>query len=74
MTPPSFILLFLCGNFTANSQLFCLGMAPNPEVNNKMNNKVDGSVTPKPEPKAKVTCLPYIVTTVILKMFESLNI
>lgn len=32
-------------------------MAPSPEVNNKMNNKVDGSVTPKPEPKSKVTPL-----------------
>ena len=40
-------------------------MAPSPEVNNKMNNKVDGSGTPKPEPKSKVTCL------VILKIFES---
>lgn len=33
----------------------CPGVAPSPEVNNKMNNKVDGTVTPKPEPKSKVT-------------------
>lgn len=30
-------------------------MASGPEVNNKMNNKVDGSTTPKPEPKSKVS-------------------
>lgn len=29
------------------------GMAPSPEMNNKMNNKVDGSGTPKPESKSK---------------------
>uniref|UniRef100_A0A8C6SUQ9 AT rich interactive domain 1Aa (SWI-like) n=1 Tax=Neogobius melanostomus TaxID=47308 RepID=A0A8C6SUQ9_9GOBI len=29
------------------------GMTPSPEMNNKMNNKVDGSVTPKPETKSK---------------------
>ncbi|XP_039868641.1 AT-rich interactive domain-containing protein 1A isoform X2 [Simochromis diagramma] len=29
------------------------GMASSPEMNNKMNNKVDGSVTPKPESKSK---------------------
>lgn len=32
-------------------------MASGPEVNNKMNNKVDGSTTPKPEPKSKVSFL-----------------
>lgn len=36
--------------------MLCLGMASNPEVNNKMNNKVDGNVTPKPESKSKVFC------------------
>lgn len=46
-------------------------MAPSPEVNNKMNNKIDGSVTPKPEPKSKV--LLYAVTTVFLKILKSLN-
>lgn len=30
-------------------------MASGPEVNNKMNNKVDGSTTPKPESKSKVS-------------------
>uniref|UniRef100_A0A3Q3NGA4 AT-rich interaction domain 1Aa n=1 Tax=Mastacembelus armatus TaxID=205130 RepID=A0A3Q3NGA4_9TELE len=29
------------------------GMAPSPEMNNKMNNKVDGSGTPKPDSKSK---------------------
>lgn len=29
------------------------GMAPSPEMNNKINNKVDGSGTPKPETKSK---------------------
>lgn len=42
--------------FIPNSALVCLGMAPSPEMNNKMNNKVDGSGTPKPESKSKVTC------------------
>jgi len=34
-----------------------VGMAPSPEMNNKMNNKVDGGVTPKPESKSKVKIL-----------------
>lgn len=41
--------------FIPISVLVCLGMAPSPEMNNKMNNKVDGGGTPKPEPKSKVT-------------------
>lgn len=37
-------------------------MASSPEMNSKMNNKVDGSVTPKPETKSKVTPLLNIIT------------
>lgn len=48
-------------------------MVPSPEVNNKMNNKVDGTITPKPEPKSKVTCLLHVITKAFVKIFESLD-
>lgn len=35
-------------------------MASGPEVNNKMNNKVDGSTTPKPESKSKVSSVYFL--------------
>lgn len=53
------LLLLLFGTFEVISQLIqtcCVsGMPPNSEVNSKMNNKIDGSVTPKPESKSKVS-------------------
>lgn len=46
----------------------CAGMAPSPEMNNKMNNKVDGSGTPKPDSKSKV------LTLYLLKLMSSCRV
>lgn len=55
------LLLFLSNIYQCPS--LCLGMAPSPEMNNKMNNKVDGSGTPKPEPKSKVRSVSWTNST-----------
>uniref|UniRef100_A0A8C4ZUT8 AT-rich interaction domain 1A n=1 Tax=Gadus morhua TaxID=8049 RepID=A0A8C4ZUT8_GADMO len=46
------------------------GMAPSPEINNKMNNKVDGSVTPKPEPKSKKSNSSTTTNEKITRLYE----
>ncbi|XP_068611439.1 AT-rich interactive domain-containing protein 1A [Brachionichthys hirsutus] len=46
------------------------GMAPSPEMNNKMNNKVDGSVTPKPEPKTKKSNSSTTTNEKITRLYE----
>ncbi|KAM4581489.1 AT-rich interactive domain-containing protein 1A isoform 1-T1 [Odontesthes bonariensis] len=46
------------------------GMAPSPEMNNKMNNKVDGVVTPKPEPKSKKSNSSTTTNESITRLYE----
>ncbi|KAM8870006.1 AT-rich interactive domain-containing protein 1A isoform 4-T4 [Spinachia spinachia] len=46
------------------------GMVPSPEVNNKMNNKVDGTVTPKPEPKSKKSNSSTTTNEKITRLYE----
>ncbi|XP_034031049.1 AT-rich interactive domain-containing protein 1A isoform X2 [Thalassophryne amazonica] len=46
------------------------GMAPSPEMNNKMNNKVDGSGTPKPESKSKKSNSSTTTNEKITRLYE----
>ncbi|CAL9706007.1 unnamed protein product [Knipowitschia caucasica] len=46
------------------------GMAPSPEMNNKMNNKVDVSATPKPEPKSKKSNSSTTTSDKITRLYE----
>ncbi|MEQ2184169.1 hypothetical protein GOODEAATRI_005207 [Goodea atripinnis] len=46
------------------------GMAPSPEMNNKMNNKVDGSGTPKPESKSKKSNSSTTTCEKITRLYE----
>uniref|UniRef100_A0A667Z762 AT-rich interaction domain 1A n=1 Tax=Myripristis murdjan TaxID=586833 RepID=A0A667Z762_9TELE len=46
------------------------GMAPSPEMNNKMNNKVDGSGTPKPEAKSKKSNSSTTTNEKITRLYE----
>ncbi|KAJ3597420.1 hypothetical protein NHX12_000947 [Muraenolepis orangiensis] len=46
------------------------GMAPSPEMNNKMNNKADGAVTPKPETKAKKSNSSTTTNEKISRLYE----
>uniref|UniRef100_A0A3Q3BE65 AT-rich interaction domain 1Aa n=1 Tax=Kryptolebias marmoratus TaxID=37003 RepID=A0A3Q3BE65_KRYMA len=46
------------------------GMASSPEMNNKMNNKVDGSVTPKPETKSKKSNSSTTTSEKITRLYE----
>ncbi|KAM9724437.1 AT-rich interactive domain-containing protein 1A isoform 2-T2 [Menidia menidia] len=46
------------------------GMAPSPEMNNKMNNKVDGSGTPKPESKSKKSNSSTTTSENITRLYE----
>nr|XP_057940346.1 AT-rich interactive domain-containing protein 1A isoform X3 [Doryrhamphus excisus] len=46
------------------------GMAPSPEMNNKMNNKVDGGGTPKPEPKSKKSNSSTTTSEKITRLYE----
>ncbi|XP_077382138.1 AT-rich interactive domain-containing protein 1A isoform X3 [Festucalex cinctus] len=46
------------------------GMAPSPEMNNKMNNKVDGSGTPKPESKSKKSNSSTTTNEAITRLYE----
>lgn len=57
-----FVFSYVDASQLIHSPPLFLGMASSPEMNNKMNNKVEGSVTPKPESKSKVTPLLNIIT------------
>uniref|UniRef100_A0A4W6CF44 AT-rich interaction domain 1A n=1 Tax=Lates calcarifer TaxID=8187 RepID=A0A4W6CF44_LATCA len=46
------------------------GMAPSPEMNNKMNNKVDGSGTPKPDSKSKKSNSSTTTSEKITRLYE----
>uniref|UniRef100_A0A3P9NTL6 AT-rich interaction domain 1A n=1 Tax=Poecilia reticulata TaxID=8081 RepID=A0A3P9NTL6_POERE len=46
------------------------GMAPSPEMNNKMNNKVDGGATPKPESKSKKSNSSTTTCEKITRLYE----
>uniref|UniRef100_M4A8G4 AT-rich interaction domain 1A n=1 Tax=Xiphophorus maculatus TaxID=8083 RepID=M4A8G4_XIPMA len=46
------------------------GMAPSPEINNKMNNKVDGGATPKPESKSKKSNSSTTTCEKITRLYE----
>uniref|UniRef100_A0A8C5ETJ3 AT-rich interactive domain-containing protein 1A-like n=1 Tax=Gouania willdenowi TaxID=441366 RepID=A0A8C5ETJ3_GOUWI len=46
------------------------GMAPSPEMNNKMNNKVDGSGTAKPESKSKKSNSSTTTSEKITRLYE----
>ncbi|XP_077453772.1 AT-rich interactive domain-containing protein 1A isoform X3 [Stigmatopora argus] len=46
------------------------GMAPSPEMNNKMNNKVDGSGTPKQETKSKKANSSTTTNEMITRLYE----